>query len=100
MNREMFLSRALVHGPRKPLATALAAFFAVTMPYAIASTFVTNCTDAGAGSLRGAVTAAASGETVDATGLTPDSPGCSKSVISLKTGTITIGQADLNIGGP
>ncbi len=54
---------------------------------------VTNCNDSGAGSLRFAVAAAASGDTVDAHGLA-----CS--TISLSTGAIAIGVNDLTIRGP
>lgn len=54
---------------------------------------VTNCNDAGAGSLRDAVASAASGDIIDATGLA-----CG--TISLSTGAIAIGVADLSIDGP
>jgi len=54
---------------------------------------VANCNDAGAGSLRAAVAAAGSGDTVDATQLT-----CG--TISLSTGSIAISVDDLTINGP
>ena len=54
---------------------------------------VTNCNDAGAGSLRDAVASAATGDTIDMTTLA-----CS--TITLTTGSIAIGQDDLTIAGP
>src|SRR5581483_9222072 len=81
---------------RKPLAVCLAGILSLAAPAALAgSVFVTNCNDAGAGSLRGAVAAAADGDTVDATGLAGV---CS--TITLKTGEIVVGQNNLTIQGP
>lgn len=80
---------------RKPLAACVAAVFSLSAPAAYATQVVTNCNDSGAGSLRSAVAAAASGELVDATGLNGV---CS--VISLQTGDIGIGQNSLTIRGP
>jgi len=54
---------------------------------------VANCNDAGGGSLRAAVAAAASGDTIDATHLT-----CG--TITLSTGSIAIAVDDLTINGP
>lgn len=54
---------------------------------------VSNCNDAGAGSLRDAVGAAATGDTIDMTALA-----CS--TITLTSGSIAIGQDDLTIAGP
>jgi len=54
---------------------------------------VTNCDDAGPGSLRDTVAAAASGSTLDLTQLT-----CS--TITLTSGAITIAQSDLSLIGP
>ncbi|WP_300616904.1 choice-of-anchor Q domain-containing protein [Dokdonella sp.] len=54
---------------------------------------VTNCNDSGAGSLRDAVANVTTGGTVDMTTLA-----CSK--ITLTSGAIAIGQADLTIQGP
>lgn len=53
---------------------------------------VANCNDSGAGSLRAAVQAAASGDLIDMTALT-----CS--TISLTTGAIVVGQTDLTLKG-
>lgn len=58
-----------------------------------ASIPVTNCNDSGAGSLRDAISGAASGDTIDMTGL-------SCSTITLTTGMISIGQDDLTLQGP
>jgi hypothetical protein len=85
---------------RKPLAAGIASLFALSASTAYATTLVTNCNDSGAGSLRAAVAAAPDGDTVDAAGLTPVSPGCSASTISLKTGAIVINQNYLGIKGP
>jgi hypothetical protein len=54
---------------------------------------VTNCDDDGTGSLRATVAAAASGDTIDFTGL-------SCSTISLTTGFINVTQDDLALTGP
>ena len=54
---------------------------------------VTNCNDSGPGSLRDAVAAAVSGQTIDLT-----NTGCS--LITLTTGAIGIGQAALTLQGP
>jgi hypothetical protein len=54
---------------------------------------VTNCDDAGPGSLRDAVSAAADGDTIDMTSLA-----CSK--ITLTTGAIAIGLNNLTLQGP
>jgi hypothetical protein len=54
---------------------------------------VSNCDDDGPGSLRAAVVAAASGDTIDLTAL-----GCS--TITLTTGFIAVAQDDLTITGP
>ena len=85
---------------RKPLATCVATIFALAAPISYATTFVTNCNDSGPGSLRLAVTNAAEADTVDATGLTTGSPGCSTSKITLTTGDIVVNRNDLTINGP
>lgn len=54
---------------------------------------VTNCDDSGAGSLRGAVSVAMSGDTIDLASLP-----CS--TITLETGAIVIAQNDLTLIGP
>jgi hypothetical protein len=84
---------------RKPLAACVAAIFALSAPAAMAATWTVNtCSEANSGSgttgsLRYAVANAASGDTVDMSGLT-----CS--TISLQTGAITIAQASLTLNGP
>ena len=57
------------------------------------ATLVTNCDDAGPGSLRDSVQAAVDGDTIDLSGLT-----CSR--ISLTTGAIVFGAENLAIEGP
>lgn len=93
-------SRLLRASRRKPLATCMGAIFALAAPATYANTFVTNCNDTGAGSLRNAVTVAVEGDTVDASGLTTSSPGCATSTISLTTGAIVTSRNDLTIKGP
>jgi hypothetical protein len=86
---------------RNRLAMCVAALLGLAAPSAFAGNIVvTNCKDAGTGSLRSAVAAAASGDTVDMTLLTPSSPGCSESTITLKTGDIAVKQNNLVIKGP
>jgi hypothetical protein len=87
---------------RRPLALCLAAILAAPAIPVLASTItVTNCADAGAGSLRDAVAAAVSDDTIDFSATL----GCS--TISLTSGAITIGQGgdgqpitNLDIDGP
>jgi hypothetical protein len=59
---------------------------------------VTNCNDSGPGSLRDAVAAAASGDTIDFSTLTAGDPGC-VSGITLTTGAIVVSQQNLTIKG-
>lgn len=68
---------------------------AAAVPHqAVAATIrVTNCNDAGAGSLRAAVAVAASGDTIDLRSLT-----CSR--ITLASGRIVLPQDDLSLLGP
>src|SRR5690348_5964121 len=80
---------------RKPLAAAVASAFALAAPALQATVLVANCNDAGTGSLRAAVAAAADGDTVDARGLDGV---CS--TITLKTGDIVAAQNTLTIIGP
>lgn len=80
---------------RKHLAAGVAAILGLASPAAFATVFVTNCNDAGAGSLRNAVAAAPEGSTIDATGLLGV---CS--TITLKTGDIVANQNNLTIVGP
>jgi len=83
----------------KPLAACLALPFAlvdfVSPSFVTAATLqVTNCNDAGSGSLRQTVAAAQSGDTVDLRGLN-----CG-GVISLVSGELAIDVADLTLIGP
>jgi hypothetical protein len=93
------IAPALSRARLRPLARALAATFLIAGGAAQAST-VTNCLDSGAGSLRAAVTGAASGDTVDMSKLTTASLGCQQSRISLTTGEIKVKQNSLTIAGP
>jgi len=81
----------------RPLAAGIASFLALSAPAAFAANTlqVTNCNDAGAGSLRDTIAAAASGDTVSLAGLA-----CVDAKISLTTAEIIINQADLTITGP
>lgn len=98
----MRLPNAALGLPLRPLAAAFALALAID-GNAVASTHATprrpdaivvqNCDDAGAGSLRAAVDGAADGDTIDLTQLQ-----CS--TISLSTGAILIGVADLTLQGP
>lgn len=82
------------HEPRTVLAAALALALATVGGGAQASTqLVTNCQDSGSGSLRAAITAAMSGDVVDATGLA-----CS--TISLGTGALVVTANSLTVKGP
>ena len=92
---------------RRPLALGLAALFAGSLPisnqavalpapptqHAPSTVVVSNCNDAGAGSLRDAAGAAGDGDVIDLTQLD-----CS--TISLTTGAIVTGQAGLQFIGP
>jgi hypothetical protein len=99
----MFDSIPPAHLPmrRRPLAGCLAAVLCLTAPAAgVAATTwtVDTCNDASAGSgttgsLRYVAANAASGDSVDMTGLA-----CS--TISLSTGAITFAQADITLNGP
>ncbi|MEO7430902.1 MAG: choice-of-anchor Q domain-containing protein [Dokdonella sp.] len=87
------LSRLRRPDARTALAAALALAFAAAAGSASAATqVVSNCNDTGSGSLRAAITAAMSGDTVDATGL-------SCSTISLSTGSLVVTADDLKISG-
>src|SRR4051812_15447635 len=86
----------------RPLAIALAVSLALEAPAVLAMPAptrpsavetVSNCNDAGSGSLRDAVDNAADGDTIDLTQL-------SCSTISLSTGAILIGVSDLTLQGP
>jgi hypothetical protein len=80
---------------RRPLTLCLAALLAAPAAPVFASTItVTNCADAGTGSLRDAVALAISGDTIDFDA----SLGCS--TITLTSGAITIGVETLEIHGP
>ena len=75
---------ATLHAPEAAVAGA---------PRAPANVVVTNCNDSGPGSLRDAISNAATGDTIDLTQL-----GCS--TITLTTGTIVIAQSNLSLLGP
>ncbi len=80
---------------RRPLTLCLAAILAAPAAPVLASTItVTNCADAGTGSLRDAVALAVSGDTIDFDA----NLGCS--AITLTSGAITIGVETLEILGP
>jgi hypothetical protein len=86
---------------RRQLAACIAAIFAWSASTSWCNTLpVTNCGDAGSGSLRDAVATAVSGDTIDLSGLTVASPGCANSTISLTTGAIVVAQDSLTISGP
>jgi len=84
-------------GPRGRLALALAAAlggaFAAPSDIAASVQAVSNCDDSGSGSLRDAVAAAASGDTIDLGGLS-----CSR--ITLTSGAIVVAQDSLALVGP
>ena len=77
----------------RPIAAALVVSLGLVPCQALATKFVTNCNDAGDGSLRAAVLAAGEGELVDATALA-----CSK--ISLTTGPLIVAQNAVKVDGP
>jgi hypothetical protein len=85
---------APVAARRNSLATCIAALLGFSAPASYATTVVTNCNDAGPGSLRAAVASAPTGDTIDASGLAGI---CS--TITLKTGAISVTQTDLTIKG-
>jgi hypothetical protein len=64
-----------------------------------ATIVVENCDDDGAGSLRAAVAAAASGDEIDLSGL-PVSCGMAESTITLTSGELFVIQDDLTLRGP
>ncbi|MBS0556914.1 MAG: right-handed parallel beta-helix repeat-containing protein [Proteobacteria bacterium] len=82
-------------GRHTPLATALALIFgSLACPLAGAASIpVTNCNDAGSGSLRSAIASAQSGDTIDLSSLT-----CNR--IDLASGQLTILANDLQLQGP
>ena len=77
----------------RPVAAALVASLGLAPCHALATQFVTNCNDAGVGSLRAALLAAGEGELVDATALA-----CSK--ITLTTGLLIAAQNAVKVDGP
>jgi len=84
---------------RKPLAACIASLFALSAPAAMAGAIlpVTSCDDSGPDTLREVISNAASGDTVDLSGLTG---ACANSKISLSSGEIPVKQDDLTIKGP
>lgn len=88
------IARSHKHDTRKVLAAALALALGTVGGGAHATTrLVTNCQDLGSGSMRAAITAAVSGDVVDATALT-----CS--TISLGTGALEVTADSLTVKGP
>lgn len=86
-------ARSHKHAARNVLGAALALALATAGGGAQAATqMVTNCNDAGSGSLRAAIAAAGSGDVVDATALT-----CS--TISLSTGALPVTVKNLTVSG-
>lgn len=83
---------------RNPLAACIASLFALSAPAAMAGANlpVTSCDDSGPDTLREVISNAASGDTVDLSGLLA----CASSRISLTSGEIPVKQDDLTIKGP
>ncbi len=80
---------------RLPLAAACLLLFAASADMACAAPLpVSNCNDAGSGSLRASIASAASGDTITI----PSNLGCSK--ITLTTGALAVTQDALTIDGP
>lgn len=81
--------------PRTPLAGAMLLIFGslASLPASAATLTVTNCNDAGAGSLRNAIAGAHSGDTVDLSALA-----CNR--IALASGELAIPANDLLFQGP
>jgi hypothetical protein len=98
----MFSSRRLSCVPRlTPLSACLGAALTLAAPATCATTYtVGNCNNSGSGSLRDLVSGAASGDTVDLSGLTTSDVGCDASTITLTTGAILINVDDLYLKGP
>lgn len=87
-------SDARIFGRRRPLAVCIQVVCALAVSSACADVRpVLNCADAGPGSLRAAVGAALSGDTIDASGL-------SCGTITLSSGEIAVEVDDLTIAGP
>lgn len=86
-------SSALRACRHRPIAACAAAIVAMASPAIAMGIVVQNCNDVGPGSLRAAISSAASGTTVDLTQLT-----CS--TITLEDAQIVIAQTDLTILGP
>ena len=78
--------------PLRPLAAAVMALFGLGTTTATAAPPVTNCNDAGDGSLRSAILGAADPDTIDLSQL--------QCTISLSSGALVATQKDLTINGP
>src|ERR1700743_627103 len=79
---------------RLPLAAACLLLFAASADMAFAAPLpVTNCNDAGTGSLRASIASAANDDTISI----PSDLGCSK--ITLRTGALAVTQDELTIEG-
>jgi hypothetical protein len=91
--KHLFCSSVKRRLPIRPLADAIIVLFGLANLQAMAAPPVTNCADAGPGSLRQSVLSAANtGDTVDASLL--------NCTISLTTGAIIVGQDSLTVAGP
>jgi len=81
---------------RRPLASCLAAAFCLASPLAhAANRTVVNCNDSGSGSLRAAIAAAASGDTV-----VFDTAAMACTTISVTAGQLEVGVQTLTLQGP
>lgn len=94
----LFLRQRSFSSSRRPVGVLLGAALVLagagfSAPANAATRVVSNCNDSGTGSLRSAVSGAASGDVIDLTGLT-----CSR--ILLTRGWITVAQDSLRLVGP
>jgi hypothetical protein len=109
MTMRQITASSILARRRRPLAACVASIFALTAPAAaIADTWTVNSCDGELdsgdtltkiGTLRFAVKNAASGDTVDLSGLA-DAQACANSKISLTTGSLSVLQPSLELLGP